>query len=184
MVDLRPGEVAPCREVGDAAEAARFLVDCAGNLDRAREIRPAFQEGLDRDDRGGEPALHVAGAAAIDPAIGNGPTERIDRPAFAGLDHVDMRVEMDRGAGTAALDARHHVDARVEVAVARRALGAHELDGKAAFAQSLCDVFRARPVGVARRVDGRKADEVGGQRGEFVAARADPAGHAVFHAAN
>ena len=39
VVDPRLREIALLGQVGDAAEAAGFLVDRAGNLDRAREIR-------------------------------------------------------------------------------------------------------------------------------------------------
>ena len=99
VIDARLREVALPRQVGDAAEAAGFLVDRAGNLDGAGKIRVDLHEGFDRDDRGGEPALHVAGAAAIDPAVADDAGEGIDGPAVAGLDHVDMRVEMHGGAG-------------------------------------------------------------------------------------
>ena len=75
--------------MGDATEAAGFLVDRAGYLDGAGIIGILLDECLDGDDRGGEPALHVACAPPIDTAIAHDALERIHRPAVARLDHVE-----------------------------------------------------------------------------------------------
>ncbi len=127
-----------------------------------------LHEGFGSDDRGGQAALHVAGAAAIDLAVLHHAGEGIDAPAVAGLDDVDMRVEMHAGAGRAAVEAGDDIDARIAVGVAGRAFGADELGFEAALLQPRTDVFRARPVGLAGRVDGRKADQVGGQCDQVV----------------
>ena len=167
--------------MGDAAEAAGFLVGRPGNLDRAGKIRIDRHEGFGRDDRGGEPALHVAGAAAIDAAVADDAGERVDAPAVAGLDHVDMRVEMHRRAGAAAVETGDHVGARVAVGVAGRAFAAHELDAEAALLQPRAEIFGARRIGFAGRVDGRKADQVDGQRDEVVDAVVDRFQQVLVH---
>src|SRR5690606_13768724 len=99
VVDAGTGEVAALGQIGDAAEAARFLVDGAGDLDGTGMIGTGGDEGLHRDDGGGEAALHVAGAAAIDASVPDDPGERIERPVIAGLDDIDMGIEMDCGTG-------------------------------------------------------------------------------------
>ena len=53
---------------------------------------------LDRfggEHRRGDAGLHVADAAAVDPAVAHQPAERIDGPAVAGGHDVDVAVEMD-----------------------------------------------------------------------------------------
>ena len=184
VVDLGLREIALLRQIGDAAEAARFLVDRAGNLDRARKIRIDVHERLDGDDRGGEPALHVAGAAAIDLAVRDHAGEGIDRPAVAGLDDVDVRVEMDGRSARPAVEAGDDVDARIAVGVAGRAFGADEFDAEAALLQARGQVFGAGAVGVAGRIDRRKADQVGGQRREILGPLLDRSGKPVVHVGN
>ena len=159
--------------MGDAAEAAGFLVGRARNLDGARKIRIDGHEGFGRDDRGGEPALHVAGAAAIDAAVADDAGERIDAPAFAGLHHVDMRVEMHGGARAAAVETGDHIGAGIAVGVAGRAFAAHIFDAEAALFQPRAEIFGAGRIGFAGRVDGREADQIGGQRDEVVDALVD-----------
>ena len=154
--------------MGDAAEAAGLLVDRARNLDGAGKVGEDLHEGFGRDDRGGQAALHVAGAAAIDLAVLDDAGKGIDAPAFAGLDHIDMRVEMDAGAGRAAVEAGDDIDARIAVGVAGRAFGADEFGLETTLLQPRADIFGAWPIGFARRIDGRKADQVGGQRDQVV----------------
>ena len=97
VVDAR--EMAGRRQMGDAAVAAGLLVGGRRDLDRAGEVGPEREEGLDRDDRRGEAALHVAGAAAVDAPSIHRAAERVEGPAEAGLDHVDVAVEMHAGPG-------------------------------------------------------------------------------------
>ena len=77
-------------QVRDAPESARFLVGRGRYLDGARKIRVGFDECLDCDDRGREAPLHVAGPAAVDASVPDDAGKGVERPAFAGLDHVDM----------------------------------------------------------------------------------------------
>ena len=134
------------------------------------------------NDRGGEPALHVAGASAIDPAVLHQAGKGIDGPAVARLDHVDMRVEMHAGAGRAAVEARDHVDSRIAVAVAWRALGTDEFGFEAEFLQTRAKELGAWPIGLAWRIDRREADQIRGQRNEFVCPVLDRPEKSLIHA--
>ena len=99
VIDARLREITLGREVADAAVAARFLVDGTGDLQRAGEADAFLEDRFDRDDRCREAALHVARAAAVDPTVAHDAGERIDRPRRAGLDDVDVRVEVDARTG-------------------------------------------------------------------------------------
>ena len=127
-----------------------------------------FEKCLHCDDRSGKPALHVACAAAIDAAVADDSGKRVHRPVLAGLHHVDMRVEMHARPRTVAFDAADDVGARIAVVVAGRADPAHIFDGEAPRGQPLPDILGAGRVAFTRRVDGGKADELGGQFGQFV----------------
>ena len=76
-------EMAAFGQPGDAAIAAGFLVGGGGDLDRAGMVGTQGEERLDGDDRRGEPAFHVARAAAVDPAVDRAPRRR-DRSSSRG----------------------------------------------------------------------------------------------------
>ena len=173
VVDARPRHDALVGEIGDAAIAARFLVRRAGNLDGAGMVGKEGEEGLHRHDRGRQPALHVAGAAAVDAPLAHGPAERIEAPAGAGLDHVDMAVEMDARPRPPAFAPGDHVPARIAVAVAGGALRAHEGRREAERREPPGDDLAAVAIGLAGRVDRGDADQLGGQRHQIVAAILD-----------
>ncbi len=174
MVDAGLGEPAALGQIGHPAIAAGLLVHRPGNLDRAGRIDPAVHQGFDRDHGRGDPALHVAGAAAVDLAVPQHRRERVDGPALAGLDHVDVAVEMHTWARPAAFPAGYDIDPGIGVAVAGRAFGADIGDLETAAFQPLAQIFGARPIGVAGRVDSRKADQILGQGRQFVGAVFDP----------
>src|SRR5690606_35749578 len=100
VIDAGLREEAAAGEIGNAAIAARFLVDRSGDLDRARKPRRHLDQRFRGDDRRRDSALHVAGAAAIDPAVADGAGEGFDGPALAHFNDIDMAVEMDARAGT------------------------------------------------------------------------------------
>ncbi len=129
-------EPALLRQVRDAAIAARLLVRRAGNLDGPVEAGADVGKNLGRDDRGGEPALHVAGAAAIDPAVPELAPERVGGPAAARFHHIVVRVEVNGLAPSRAFPPRHDVPARMPVAVAGLALCPDELDLVATLAST------------------------------------------------
>jgi len=135
------------------------------------KIGAGVDKGFDRDDRGGEPAFHVAGAAAIDAAVPQFSAERIDRPAVAGLHDIDMGVEMHAGAGRSALTARHNVPTRIAVAVAGRAVGADHFNVEPPLLQPRRQIFADLQIGLAWRIERRDADQVLGQRDQLVASR-------------
>jgi hypothetical protein len=108
-------------------------------------------------------ALHVAGAAAVEPPVVDRAGERVDAPAPAGLDHVEMAVEMDARARATPLVARDQVDPRIAIAVAEGAFGAQIADLEAATPEAIAEQARAGAVGVARRVDGRDLNQLARQ---------------------
>src|SRR6185312_14660933 len=173
VIDFRLREIAELGQVGDAAETAGFLVRRARNLDGAGKIRIGIEESFDSDNRGGEPALHVTGTPPINPPILHHAGERIDRPAIARFDHVDMRVEMNAGTGRAAVETGDYIDARIAVAVARRSFGANEFGLKTPPFQPRGEVFGTGAIGFPWRIDGRETDQVRGQFDQFVRAPVD-----------
>ena len=89
----------PRRAVGGIA----FLV--AGDQQRQRAL--GLSDPRDGGDEGGDRALHVVGAAADQPAVDDLACERVDAPAFAGRDHVEVAGEAEMRRARAA--DRHHV---------------------------------------------------------------------------
>ncbi len=84
MVHPVAGKPPGAGEMANPAEAAGFLIHCAGELDRAPRERAFLQDRLNRDQGGSNPAFHIAGAAAIDPPVLHHPFEgwhRQPRPA-------------------------------------------------------------------------------------------------------
>ena len=75
---------------------------------------------------------------------------------------------MHAGARRAAVETGDDVDARIAVRIARCSLGTDELGLEAALAQALADIFGAGPVCLPRRIDGREADQFGGERDQIV----------------
>src|SRR5690606_3246059 len=118
---------------------------------------------------------------APDAAFLHNAFEGIDGPAGAGLDHVDMRVEMHRAAARAAVEARDDIGARIAVAVARRAFAAHVHGLETGAPQPLAEIFGAGRVGLAGRVDRRKTDKVDGQRDKVFDTVFDRAGESFIH---
>ena len=53
-------------------------------------------------------------------------------------------------------------------------MGADVIDGEAAGGEAIADEAGAGFIGVAGRIDGRKADEIAGERDEVVASGLDP----------
>ena len=74
---------------------------------------------LGGEDRRGDAGLHVAGAAAVDPAVAHQAAERIDRPAVAGRHHVEVAVQVHQRVRVAAGAPADDVDARMRGACAR-----------------------------------------------------------------
>jgi hypothetical protein len=75
---------------------------------------------LDGDHLGGQPALHVGGAAAVDPAVRDLAAERVARPVVADRDDVVVAVEVDRRAGAAAVERGQQIRAREPASLRRQ----------------------------------------------------------------
>ncbi len=98
-----------------------------------------------------------------------------------GLDDVDMGVEVNRRSGPPTLTARHDVGAGIAVAVTGSPFAAHEDRLEPRAAQPAGDILGARRVGLSRRIDGGKADKVGGEGDKVVAAVVDGAPESFVH---
>ncbi len=70
----------PFDDAHGAVDAGPFLVGGQQQRDRARRIGVRGEERLDRDDEGRQRALHVGGAAAVQPAVALGRDERVGAP--------------------------------------------------------------------------------------------------------
>ncbi len=122
------GEKPLLGQVGDTTETAGFFVCRARYFDSPRVIRPCFDKRLDCDDGGGEAAFHIARAAPIYFAVFQFAAERVECPALADFDHVNVGVEMHTLAGMCAFTPRNYVPTGVFVAVAGGAVGADQLN--------------------------------------------------------
>src|SRR5215217_4481470 len=71
----------PSGDVRADSVARLFLVDHRGQLDRTGQL--ALAESGERDQRGGQPTLHVGSSTTIDPAVPDLTAERIHRPPVA-----------------------------------------------------------------------------------------------------
>ena len=196
-------------------EAARFRDDRGVGLQRAGGEQPAGAGRLllgdrvddhvarERDaelsERAGchhharHTALHVAGAAAVEPPVAHDRAERIGlRPVAPRLggDNVDVPVEQQRASASAAAEARDELWAAVErellghhrVRPQRRRVRLVQLDLGAVAAQQRGEVVLERALLARRRAGcvghGVEGDELARERDERVA----PAGHGVDHA--
>ena len=153
MVDPRPREPAPPGQPGDPAVAAGSSSAVPDSSSAPGKRMPACRMLSSAITARGDAALHVAGAAAVQPAVLHHAAERVDGPAAAGLDHVDVTVEVHAGSGALAVVAADHVAARVALAVAYGPLGADMGDLEPGPGEPVAQQLRARPIVIARRVD-------------------------------
>ena len=86
-IGARPAQCRPMRgQVRDAGEAAALFVHRAADLERARQRDAGARDRFRGEHRRGDAGLHVADAAAVDPAVAHHAAERIARvqPSPAG----------------------------------------------------------------------------------------------------
>ena len=104
---------------GQAADAAGLLVRVRAHDQLAAD---RAGDGLRRDHHRGDPALHVARAAAADPAVAHQRVEGIVVPAVLapGGDDVDVAVQEQRPAAAGAAEAGRELRAALEADPARR----------------------------------------------------------------
>ena len=82
------------REPRDAGKAAALFVHGAADFDRAIQLDAGAADAFDGKERRGDAGLHVARAAAVDPAVDDLAAERIERPAVAGRHDVEVAVQV------------------------------------------------------------------------------------------
>ena len=80
---------------GATAGAARLLVGHRAEDDVAAQAHADTPQALESDHQGGDAALHVVHAAAVQAPVAGGGDERVARPLLAGLDvdRVDVAVQ-------------------------------------------------------------------------------------------
>ncbi len=161
-------------EMRDTAVATCFLVGGPGDLDHARMARTCLDECFHRDDRGCQPALHVAGSAPVDLPVGEFRPERVKGPSAPGLDHVDVAVEVDALSRQRSFAPRNDIPARMAVTVAGRAFGAFDGCREAGPFESTCEKLADVAIVLARRIDGWDADQFLRQRHKVVALGFEP----------
>ncbi len=172
-----PGQVATPPKPPDSSSTVPEISIAPG------KVRIDRHEGVRRDDRGGQPALHVAGAAADRPCRRattppNGSTVQPSPGSTTSICELKCTI----GARPAPAVARATtLIARIAVAVARRPFAAHELVSKPWRASRAPTIFGARPVGFARRVDRRETDQVGRQPHQVPGALLDRSSQPVVH---
>jgi hypothetical protein len=126
-----------------------FLVEAEGEVDRER--RPAFQEQPGMRDRGGDEALHVGGAAAVQAPVPDDAGQRIDRPVLAVPGHRVRVAGQDDAGGLAFAQGGEQVGLGALRVVAQP--GLHPQPG-----ELVADAMDELKVGV--RADGVEADQV------------------------
>ena len=191
----------PARGLGDDGEVGRHAVaragqpaDAAGLLvgvgadDEVAAQAAARDERLGGDDHRRDAALHVARAAADDPAVDHLGVERVVVPAVLHprRDDVDVPVEQQRAAAAAAGEPRRELRpaleadplARQRVAATSSGDGSQTSTSAPPAAQPLgerlCSAASSRAGSSSTRGSGVEADEVAGERDEVVPARGDP----------
>ena len=168
MLHARRIEPAAFGQIGHPAETTGFLVRSAADLDRACEIGIGGDEGLRRDDRGRQPALHVTGPTAIDPAVTQFAAERIDGPAVPDHDHIGVGVEVNALPGPRPLTPCDDVPAGIPVTVTQRPLGPDQRHVEAGAGKPVAQILANLAVSTARRVQRGHADQVLRQRDQIL----------------
>ena len=130
--DLERARLGDDREVGghavaragEPADAAGLLVGVGAHHDVTAQ-RAALGEHLGSDDHRRDPALHVARAAADDPAVGDQRVERVVlQPSVAPRRHdVDVPVQQQRPPAAAAAQPRGELRPTGEADARRRSAG-------------------------------------------------------------
>ncbi len=168
----------PVDELDGAVDGRAFLVAGQEEADRAGERSPR-DEAQGGGDRGGDAALHVAGAAAPEFAVGDLGRERVEPPARLVARRHDVGV-----AGEGEIGPRVS-EPRIEVEDRGRSLGLEgdEVGGEPGLAQKIAQI--GQRAGVDRRDRGKAEKrardlERRGRSGHDEACRA--ATSAAFHA--
>ena len=160
------------RKVRHAGKAAALFVHRAADFQRPRQPHARARDRFSREHRRRDTGLHVADAAAVDLPVPHETTERIDRPAFARRDDIDVAVEVNDRSRASAPGA-DDIHARIPRRVLGPSFGGDVLDVELAPLQEPAEEIGARAVVVAGRIDRRNADEIDGERDDFVRCAVD-----------
>ena len=79
-----------------------------------------------------------------------------------------MAVNVNAGAGRAGFKPRQDIQARVQIGIIRLAHATDIADARALPVQTLAEEPGAGLIGIARRVDGGKTDQIARQRNQFI----------------
>ena len=90
----------PAQQAGKRAVAGALLLGHRLDIDRGRRLVAEPFEGVEREDIGGKPRLHVAAAAPVKPVAVDARREGRIRPHVkrTGRDHVDVAIQDERAA--------------------------------------------------------------------------------------
>ncbi len=182
MIDVvgpRRAETPVLGEPRDAGEPAALFVHRAADFDRAVQLDAGAADAFDGKQRRGDPGLHVARSAAVDPAVDDVAAKWIARPAVAGGHDVEVAVQVHDRVRRASVPGADDVDARMARGVLGTAFGGEVLDVESAALQTIADEVRAVFVSLAGRIDRRNANEIGGERDSLRRRRIDLSQDAV-----
>ena len=170
LADDRRVELAPdrCRAEMLGPEHVAFLVDQRADDEPTVDRDAAALDGRRRHHRRRQTALHVGGAAPVDPAVPHMAPEWIERPPGARRHHVEMAVEVHVGMRRASRLGPDDVDARVGARVLRPAFRGVILDIEPARREPRADQTGTIEVVLARRVHRRHANERGREIDDLV----------------
>ena len=125
------------------------------------------------------PAFMSHDAAPVDLAVPDEAAERIDGPAVAGRHDVDVAVQVHDGGPGPPRAAADDVHARIARRVLGPAFGGEVFDVERRAREVVAEKARALLVRLARRIDGRDADEIGRELDDLVDRAVDFGDHAV-----
>ena len=152
-------DVAALAEPGDTRVAAALLVHRAADLEPAPQAHAGAPHRFGRVDRRRDPGLHVARAAAVEPAVADDAGEGLDAPAVARRHHVEVPVQVEAGPGAVALEDAEDVRPRVAGRVLGASLRREDAHREAAANELVADRLRCVGVGFAGWVHGGNPHE-------------------------
>ena len=139
---------------------AGLLVHRGAELEASVQIDAGFPYRRRREQGGGDAALHIARAPAVDPAVLHHAFEGIDRPVLAGRHDVGMSVEVQGGHRRPAGKTAHQVYPGAFLRVVRMISGGQVPGFEAERGQAIVHQPGAGQVFVARRVHGGYTNQV------------------------
>jgi hypothetical protein len=147
------------RHMGYAGKAAALLVHAATLLHCPLETEPGAANGFDGEDGCGNARLLVGSATSIKLSVLDHRCKRIDRPAFANGDHVEMSVEVQAGTIAGPFHPSQHVQARILFGVLVTAFRRDVVRLVTKLPELAADEFGVYYIVLTRRIYGGNTDE-------------------------